>query len=321
MKKVWLIVFVLCFSLPAFGGSLHFGIIDAVKEQKKELKRKIEERERRKTPEAVEEGYVYVSCAIDENYKVGIFDRKGRLVKWFGKAGMGNGEFGTHSQFFNFLRMAVDRKKNVYVVDMLNFRIQKFNSEGEFISIFADWSLAKDFIPIFIATDNEKEIFYVSGYYPKDKVKTLKFDKYGSLTGEYEGIQILAIDEENMYGFQENFETADFVYKFNKHGEVLHKLDHQFEYPKDIVLNNKCNIFVLDSKYIDRYSKIQKFDQEGKFILEFGEYGVEDGKCSDPWGIAVDSQGNIYVADTKNQRIQVFDNNGKFLEKFGGDLE
>ena len=34
---------------------------------------------------------------------------------------------------------------------------------------------------------------------------------------------------------------------------------------------------------------------------------------SSPRGVAVDSSGNIYVADTGNNRIQKFDENGNFL--------
>lgn len=35
------------------------------------------------------------------------------------------------------------------------------------------------------------------------------------------------------------------------------------------------------------------------------------------WDIAVDGQGNIYVADTKNLRVQKFDSNGKYLQTIG----
>jgi len=42
-----------------------------------------------------------------------------------------------------------------------------------------------------------------------------------------------------------------------------------------------------------------------------------DGQFYEPWGVAVDAQGNIYVADTWNGRIQVFDAQGKFLRKWG----
>jgi DNA-binding beta-propeller fold protein YncE len=34
-------------------------------------------------------------------------------------------------------------------------------------------------------------------------------------------------------------------------------------------------------------------------------------------GIAVDEQGNVYVADNGNQRIQKFDSSGNFLLKWG----
>ncbi len=36
-----------------------------------------------------------------------------------------------------------------------------------------------------------------------------------------------------------------------------------------------------------------------------------------PFGVAVDGQGNVYVCDVKNARIQKFDSGGKFLAKSG----
>ena len=38
---------------------------------------------------------------------------------------------------------------------------------------------------------------------------------------------------------------------------------------------------------------------------------------TDPDGIAVDSSGNVYVADSGNNRIQKFDPNGTFITKWG----
>ena len=37
----------------------------------------------------------------------------------------------------------------------------------------------------------------------------------------------------------------------------------------------------------------------------------------DPTGVAVDSSGNVYVADNGNNRIQKFNSNGKFITKWG----
>lgn len=51
--------------------------------------------------------------------------------------------------------------------------------------------------------------------------------------------------------------------------------------------------------------------------LSFGTRGTGDGQFMEPKGVAVDSAGNIYVADTMNDRIQKFDANGRFLLKWG----
>ena len=45
--------------------------------------------------------------------------------------------------------------------------------------------------------------------------------------------------------------------------------------------------------------------------------GTADGQFSSPEGIAVDSSGNVYVADTYCHRVQKFDSNGTFLTKWG----
>lgn len=53
-------------------------------------------------------------------------------------------------------------------------------------------------------------------------------------------------------------------------------------------------------------------DPDGSGPLESG-----DGQFFEPWGVAVDGAGLIYVADTWNGRIQVFDQTGRFLRKWG----
>ena len=63
--------------------------------------------------------------------------------------------------------------------------------------------------------------------------------------------------------------------------------------------------------------RIQKFDQKGKFLAAFGGRGMGDGQFNSPWGITVDTNGDLYVADWRNDRIQKFTPEGKFLEKFG----
>ena len=67
--------------------------------------------------------------------------------------------------------------------------------------------------------------------------------------------------------------------------------------------------------------RIQKFDAAGKFLLKWGAKGEGDGQFTEPWGIAVDKAGNVYVADTFNYRIQKFDASGKFLAKWGSFVD
>ena len=57
-----------------------------------------------------------------------------------------------------------------------------------------------------------------------------------------------------------------------------------------------------------------KFSSDGKFLFDWGHKGQGPGEFDLPHSVAVDAQGNVYVADRSNARIQVFDANGKFLK-------
>ncbi|HEY6066623.1 MAG TPA: NHL repeat-containing protein, partial [Thermoanaerobaculia bacterium] len=48
-----------------------------------------------------------------------------------------------------------------------------------------------------------------------------------------------------------------------------------------------------------------------------GEPGPAPGQFAEPRGLAADARGNLYVADTKNNRIQVFDTNARLVRSLG----
>jgi len=48
-----------------------------------------------------------------------------------------------------------------------------------------------------------------------------------------------------------------------------------------------------------------------------GGPGTGNGEFTEPRGVAVDGRGTLYVADTKNSRVQVFDGTGQFVRQFG----
>ena len=62
-----------------------------------------------------------------------------------------------------------------------------------------------------------------------------------------------------------------------------------------------------------------KAGNEYVFTKKLGSNYAEDGQFYSPGGISVDSSGNVYVADTYNNRIQKFDSNGTFITKWGSE--
>lgn len=72
-----------------------------------------------------------------------------------------------------------------------------------------------------------------------------------------------------------------------------------------------------DNLYVTHGSGVQKFDSDGKLLASWGTRGTGAGQFNSPAAIALDSQGNLYIADTDNSRVQVLDPSGKFLSQWG----
>jgi uncharacterized protein (TIGR03663 family) len=89
--------------------------------------------------------------------------------------------------------------------------------------------------------------------------------------------------------------------------------------PRNMVIGKDGSIYVADTGN----SRIVKYNSKGELIANWGSRTPDGqtppapGTFVEPWGISMDSNGNVLVADTWNHRIQKFDPQGKFLLQWG----
>src|ERR1700735_1444579 len=83
----------------------------------------------------------------------------------------------------------------------------------------------------------------------------------------------------------------------------------QFRQPTDGTWDPVCDIFISDG-YIN--SRIAKYDKTGHWVKQWGNAGNQSGEFNTPHSLATDNDGNIYVADRGNRRIQVFKPSGDY---------
>jgi sugar lactone lactonase YvrE len=134
---------------------------------------------------------------------------------------------------------------------------------------------------------------------------------------------------------------SDMVIKFNPQGRVemvfgrkqeasdegtgplkhlkppLPPVDGMFRQVTDVAWDSAGNTYISDG-YVN--SRVAKVDKDGNWLKSWGEPGDKPGQFNTPHSLAVDAQGNVYVADRGNRRIQVFDGEGNFLRQITIDV-
>jgi len=223
------------------------------------------------------------------------------------------------------LSIAIDNHNIIYVSDYENDRIQKFDSNGKYITSWGEFGSEEgqfDYVDG-IAVDNDYNVYVIdSGNYRIQKFDSngkfiTSWGEPGSWQGQFRSLSGIAVDSQNAVYVADS--TNNWIQKFDSNGNFITSWGEfgngtgQLLYPEDIAIDSQNAIYVADSGN----DRIQKFDSNGKYITSWGEYGSGEGQFIGPAGITIDNQNTIYVADSGNDRIQNFDSNGNFITSWG----
>jgi DNA-binding beta-propeller fold protein YncE len=176
-------------------------------------------------------------------------------------------------------------------------QLLEFNSSGKFLreighNLYA-WSFAHS-----VKVDKDDNIWVAD----KGSDMVIKFNPEGRV----------------VMVFGRKLEASDEGTEPLKHAKPpLPPVDGLFRQVTDMAWDNAGNTYISDG-YIN--SRIAKVDKDGNWIKSWGEPGDKPGEFNTPHSIALDANGDVYVADRGNRRIQVFDGEGKFLRQIVIDV-
>ncbi|XP_033116386.1 uncharacterized protein LOC117116451, partial [Anneissia japonica] len=110
--------------------------------------------------------------------------------------------------------------------------------------------------------------------------------------------------------------TESCVYMFDmnmcqdhqKHGSQVTR-ESQMSHVIDVTLTNQGHLLVLEYGN----SRLQLFDNEGRFMKVLVEAGNENGKMMYPYGVEVDQDDNIIISS--EHKIQLFSSDGNFIKR------
>ena len=261
------------------------------------------------------DGNVYVCDS--GNDRIQKFTAGGVYVTQWGGSGSGNGQLSFPAG------IVVDEDGFVYVSEVLNHRIQKFTSSGAYV---AQWGtngfgdgefnnpngLALDAFGYLYVTDAAND--RVQKFTPTGAYVT-QWGSSGTGPGQFLVPGAMTIDaENNVYVFDANNHR---VQKFSSAGASVAQwppsflLDLAPAVATGLAPTPAGDMLVLSSTVMRRYSP------SGTLLGTFGSSGSGNGQLTGANGIATDTAGNIYVADTGNHRVQKFSAAGAYLTQWG----
>jgi sugar lactone lactonase YvrE len=193
-------------------------------------------------------------------------------VRNIGSHGSGTGQLGEPTG------VTADAKGNIWVTDLANHRIEKFNEKGEYQSEFGSAGSANgQFVePLLTAVDPAGHLWVL--------------DRGGDRVEEFG-------------------ESGAFIRAFGSLGTGNGNLS----YPSGIAVDAKGHVWVADR----RNDRVEEFSETGAFIRTFGTKGSGSGQMIEPMGLTTTPEGNVWVTDPMNDRIEEFGETGSFIRSVG----
>ncbi len=252
-------------------------------------------------PRAVHVGLTQEIFVLDNAGRVLVYDSDGKLHRQWWMPDYAEGRPEKICQF---------RDGRLAVADTHYHRVVFFDAEGKVLSMHG--RLGRDpgeFIYPVAVVEDDAENYYVCEYGSNDRVQKfdregnflLQFGGFGTGKGEFQrpsGIVWLAGKVYVVDAFNSRIQV------FSDEGEFLEILADgnqaaALNYPYDIAADEKGNLFVVEYGG----GRVSKFDTGGRLLGRYGSAGQGEGQFSTPWGIALDRQSRLYIADTGNRRL------------------
>jgi DNA-binding beta-propeller fold protein YncE len=178
--------------------------------------------------------------------------------------------------------LTLDAAGNLYVTDLLNHRIQKFDPEGKFLSQVGGNGAGEGQFqePWGVAVDAQGNVWVADTF----NHRIQKFDP-----------------------------NLKFVLAFGKPTTDQHNPEaDSFWGPRDVAIDPQGNVWVVDTGT----NRVVKYSSSGGFLQQFGDGGVGPGQFSEPTAIEISTNGDVFVADSGNRRVQRFNANFDFVAQY-----
>jgi DNA-binding beta-propeller fold protein YncE len=224
--------------------------------------------------------------------------------------------------------LSFDNAGNLMVCDTHYFRVLFYTPQGELLENQTIGGTCGnrdgEFQFVTDAAQDADGNYYVAQYAEYDRVQKFSPDRkfllslgeHGHELGQFNRPQKIVIDRSGLVWVTDAcnhrvqvFDTRGSQAKLVKCWGEQGNAPGQLNYPYDILLDSAALAGQADGYvYLCEYGnhRVQKFTTEGQFVGSFGKNGRRDGELDQPWGIARDSKGRMYVLDTYNHRVQRF---------------